>query len=157
MTWTEKVCSALAHALAELEEYKGKIPISNKKEAPISCIEIITFSDEDLQLGSYLHNRPLYVIEFIRENNIAHILLNCGSMVNIISIFTMKKISITTDELTRRRLLIQGFNQGGQHAIGMIRLKLSIEELTSIELFHDIDYKKSYHISLTVHGCMRPE
>ncbi|KAL6316108.1 hypothetical protein AAG906_015938 [Vitis piasezkii] len=37
---------------------------------------------------------------------------------------TMKRLGIATKELTQSRLMIQGFNQGGQRAIGMIRLEL---------------------------------
>ncbi|KAL6331488.1 hypothetical protein AAG906_011428 [Vitis piasezkii] len=37
---------------------------------------------------------------------------------------TMKRLGIATKELTQSRLMIQGFNQGGQRAIGMICLEL---------------------------------
>ncbi|KAL2532881.1 Uncharacterized protein Adt_06232 [Abeliophyllum distichum] len=40
--------------------------------------------------------------------------------------------------------MIRGFNQKGQGAIGMIRLKLQIGDLNSLALFHVIDAKISY-------------
>ena len=39
--------------------------------------------------------------------------------------------------------MIQGFNQGGQRAIGMIRLELVTGELSLKTLFHVIDAKTS--------------
>ena len=42
------------------------------------------------------------------------------------------------DELLPSKLMIQGFNQGGQRAIGKIRLHMLIGEM---EFFHVIDAK----------------
>ena len=61
---------------------------------------------------------------------------------------TMKRLEIATKELTRSRLMIQGFNQGGQRAIGMIRLRLVTGELSSNTLFYVIDAKTSYNVLL---------
>lgn len=110
----------------------------------------ITFIDEDLQLGSHPHNRPLYVIEYMLEHKIHRILLDCGSAINLMPIYTIRQIGISTDELARSKLMIQGFNQGGQRAIGMIHLKLTIRDLELTTLFHVIDCKTSYHLLL---GC----
>ena len=54
------------------------------------------------------------------------------------------------EELSHSRLVIQGFNQGGQCAIGMNHLELIIEKLTSNVLFHVIDVKTTYNMLL---GC----
>ncbi|CAL9018760.1 unnamed protein product [Prunus brigantina] len=56
-------------------------------------------------------------------------LVDGGSAVNIMPKSTMMKLGITMDELSRSRLMIQGFNQGGQRAMGMIRIKLVIGDL----------------------------
>ncbi|KAI5335402.1 hypothetical protein L3X38_025535 [Prunus dulcis] len=44
--------------------------------------------------------------------------------------------------------MIQGFNQGGQRAMGMIRIELVIGDLKSNTLFHVIDAKTSYNLLL---------
>ena len=72
------------------------------------------------------------------------------------------------EELSHSRLVIQGFNQGGQRAIGMIHLELIIGELTSNVLFHVIDAKTTYNmllghpwihgnriVSSTLHQCFK--
>ena len=61
---------------------------------------------------------------------------------------TMKRLKIATKELTRSHLMIQGFNQGGQRAIGMIHLELVIGELSLNTLFHVIVAKTSYNVLL---------
>ncbi|KAK2974030.1 LOW QUALITY PROTEIN: hypothetical protein RJ640_006222 [Escallonia rubra] len=133
-----------------------------------SCCASITFTDEDLQLGPKPHNRPLFVSGYIRERKVNRMLVDGGSAVNIMPKFVMKQIGITMDELSKSRLVIQGFNQGGQRAIGMIRLGLTIGELKSDTLFHVIDAKTSYNLLLgrpwahengvvpsTLHQCLK--
>ena len=78
------------------------------------CCIAIAFTDEDFQLGSKPHNRPLFVTGYIREQNITRILIDEGSAINIMPKTTMRRLGIATKELTRSRLMIQGFNQGRQ-------------------------------------------
>ncbi|CAA0817210.1 Unknown protein, partial [Striga hermonthica] len=108
----------------------------------------VTFTDEDLMLGSKPHNRPLFVTGYTREKKVNRILIDGGSAMNIFSLRTLKELEVPTDELSNSRLMIQGFNQGGQRALGIIRLKLVIREMTSNALFHVIDAKTSYNMLL---------
>uniref|UniRef100_M1DNM7 Reverse transcriptase family protein n=1 Tax=Solanum tuberosum TaxID=4113 RepID=M1DNM7_SOLTU len=71
-----------------------------------------------------------------------------GSGVNILPIHTLKELGITTGELSESRLLIQGFNQGGQRSIGSIKLEIHMEDLRSSAWMHVIDAKTSYNILL---------
>ena len=119
-------------------------------------------------LGSKPHNRPLYVSGYAREQKIDRILIDRGSAVNILPKMTMRRLGLTMEELSHNRLVIQGFNQGGQRAIGMIHLELIIGELTSNVLFHVIDAKTTYNmllgrpwihgngiVPLTLHQCFK--
>ncbi|BFG37658.1 hypothetical protein CerSpe_239320 [Prunus speciosa] len=60
----------------------------------------------------------------------------------------MMKLDITMDELSRSRLMIQGFNQEGKRDIGMIRIELVIGDLKSNILFHVIDANTSNNFLL---------
>ncbi|XP_038717270.1 uncharacterized protein LOC120010560 [Tripterygium wilfordii] len=139
---------ALVQTLLNPEEYKGKIFSQIRKVSPGDCMATITFTDDDLQLGTRLHNRPLYVSGIIREHKISRILIDCGSAVNIMPIHTMRKIGISVNELSKSKLTIQGFNQKGQRAIGTVRLKIEMDDLISSALFHVIDSKTSYELLL---------
>ncbi|KAL0290129.1 UNVERIFIED_CONTAM: hypothetical protein Scaly_2682700 [Sesamum calycinum] len=85
------------------------------------CMSKITFT-EDLLLGSKPHNRPLFVDGY--------------------------ELEIPIDELSHSCLMIQGFNQGGQRAVGIIRIQLTMEDMVSSALFHVIDAKTSYNMLL---------
>ncbi|KAK4723884.1 hypothetical protein R3W88_026663 [Solanum pinnatisectum] len=53
-----------------------------------------------------------------------------------------------TTHLTESGLMIEGFNQGGQRAIGTVKVDLTIGELQSNEWLHIINEKISYNILL---------
>ncbi|KAG5591595.1 hypothetical protein H5410_042109 [Solanum commersonii] len=85
------------------------------------CCATIAFTDDELLLGSKLHNRPLFVVESIREHHLNLILIDGGSAINIMPKVILKKHGISIDKLSKSNLTIQGFNQGGQRSIEKIR------------------------------------
>ncbi|KAK4383507.1 hypothetical protein Sango_2768400 [Sesamum angolense] len=108
----------------------------------------ITFTDEDLLLGSKPHNHPLFVAEYVREQKVNRIWIDGGSAVNILPLRILKELEIPIDELSNSLLMIQGFSQGGQRVVGIIRMQLNMEDIVSSALFHVIDAKTSYNMLL---------
>ncbi|KAI3461544.1 hypothetical protein Pfo_018207 [Paulownia fortunei] len=76
------------------------------------CGSTMTFTDEDLVLGSKPHNRPLFITSYTREQKVNRILIDGGSAVNILPLRTIKELGVSIDELANSHLMIQGFNQG---------------------------------------------
>jgi len=84
---SKKLRRTLVQALMDLDHYKDHVDPIELDEVlsfPLNwcaaCIACITFSDEDLQLGSTNYHRPLYVIGMIGDKRINLILLDYGSM-----------------------------------------------------------------------------
>ncbi|KAM1940933.1 hypothetical protein ACFX13_028575 [Malus domestica] len=142
---------ALITVLASLDNHEVQ---DNKNEGlklrPHKCAthDVINFTDEDLLLGSRPHNRLLFVSGYIREHKVNRMLMDGGSAINIKLKSTMITIGIKVDELSLSCLLIQGFNQGGQRAMGMIRVEMTIGELKLSTIFHVIDVRTSYNLLL---------
>ncbi|KAK4404378.1 hypothetical protein Sango_0806400 [Sesamum angolense] len=65
---------------------------------------------------------------------------------NTLPLRIMKELGIPMNEFTISRLMIQEFNQGGQRALGIIRMNLLMEDIFSTALFHVIDAKTSYNM-----------
>ena len=114
-----------------------------------SCVASIMFTNEDRLLGSRIHNHPLFVIGYIKEQLVNCILVNGGFAVNILPLKVLKNLRISLDQLSHSRLMIQGFNQDGQRAIGKIRLNMLIGDMESGALFHVIDTRTSYKLTWT--------
>ncbi|KAL6529983.1 hypothetical protein OROMI_028628 [Orobanche minor] len=89
------------------------------------CALALAFTEDDFLLGSQLHNRPLFVTGYAREQKVNRMLIDGGSGVNILPPRVMKKLGVPIDELGCSRLMIQGFNQEGQRALGTISRVLS--------------------------------
>ena len=140
----------LTQALEKREMYTPSTNMLQQTQECYACSPDLTFTDEDLLLGSKPHNHPFYVSGYACEQKIDRILIDRGSAINILPKMTMRRLGLTMEELSHSRLVIQGFNQGGQCVIGMIHLELIIGELTSNVLFHVIDAKTTYNMLL---GC----
>ncbi|XP_059288127.1 uncharacterized protein LOC132041429 [Lycium ferocissimum] len=135
-------------SLSTLSLSSSEKPIESSSKEVHTCDTRITFTDNDFLLGETPHNRPLYMVGYALEKRINIILINDGSGVNILPIRTMKELGITTEELSESRLMIQGFNQGGQRAIGAIKVDITIKDLPSSVWMHVIDAKTSYNMLL---------
>ncbi|KAA0046823.1 ty3-gypsy retrotransposon protein [Cucumis melo var. makuwa] len=122
--------------------------VTSPMKACDSCCMSISFSDEDLLLGSKLHNRPLYISGYIGEQKLNQILIDNGSVVNILPKSTMNQLGISVEELSNSKLVIQGFNQGAQRAIGTVHLEIIIGDLQASTIFHVIDSRTTYKMLL---------
>ncbi|KAM1087923.1 hypothetical protein ACFX2B_013260 [Malus domestica] len=171
----KKMRRALAAVLVsfddhEVQESKNEGLKLRPHECATCCAaeDAICFTDKDLLLGSKLHNYPLFVSGYVREHKVNHMLVDGGSAINIMPKSTMTTISNKAEELSLSRLLIQGFNQGGQRAIGMIQVEMTIGELKSSMIFHVIDARTFYGLLLgrpwihangvvpsTLHQCLK--
>ena len=90
---------ALIQVLMDHDDYKDEIDpievdevLSSPLNRCAACMPCVTFSDEDLQLGSANHNRPLYVTSRIGDERINRILLDCGSAVNLLPLRALRAI-----------------------------------------------------------------
>ncbi|KAM1430782.1 hypothetical protein ACFX2I_046805 [Malus domestica] len=166
---------ALAAVLAspddhEVQESKNEGLKLRPHECATCCAieNAIHFIDEDLLLGSKPHNCPLFVSGYVREHKVNRMLVDGGSTIIIMPKSTMATVGIKADELSLSRLQIQGFNQGQQIAMGMIRMEMSIGELKSSMIFHVINARTSYGLPLgrpwihangvvpsTLHQCLK--
>ena len=87
------------------------------------------------------------MVDIAHEKKVNSILVDGGSGINILPIFSMEELGISKTDLTDSRL-IQGFNQGGQRSIRTVKIGLIIRELQSSVWLHVIDVRTSYNISL---------
>ncbi|KAA0039582.1 retrotransposon gag protein [Cucumis melo var. makuwa] len=111
-------CHAI-NATKEETASSSSAPTATYESTPY-CMSI-DFSDEDLLMGSKLHNQPLYVSGYVREQRVDWILINNGSTVNMMSKSTMRQLGILMNELSNSKLVIQGFNQGSQRVIDGVK------------------------------------
>ncbi|GAA0144320.1 hypothetical protein LIER_04802 [Lithospermum erythrorhizon] len=158
------------HVCTEVEKDSTMV---EDEEAPRAALDNpqtfdVTFINEDLPQEDVDHNRPLYMSRYICKRRISRMLVDGGSPINILPLRTLKLLGISTDELQQSRILIQGFNQNGQRALGKVALHLTIGKLKTTSWFHLIDARVTYNVLLrrpwihstnavpsTLHQCLK--
>jgi len=164
----EQVATAMRHAKLYADKVKEAKEPAKLLTQCITCNTAVSFTDDDLLLGSKPHNHPLFVIGYIRGQKIKRILVDGGSAVNITPKSTMNDLGTTVEELSKSWMMIQGFNVEVQRAIDMICLELTMVDLSTTSIFHVIDSKTSYKLLLgrpwlhehgvvasTLHQCLK--
>jgi len=129
----EQVATAIRHAKSYADKVKEAKELAKLPTQCITCNTAVSFIDDDLLLGSKPHNHPLFVTGYIQGQKVKCILVDGGSAINIMPKSTMNDLGITVEELSKSRMMIQGFNLKGQRTIGMIRLKLTMGDLSTTD------------------------
>ena len=91
------VATALHHPKLYVDKVENIGEPSNGLAQYSTCNTAITFTYDDLLLGSKPHNRPLFVTGYIREQKVKRILIDGGSSVNIMPKSTMNELGLTVD------------------------------------------------------------
>jgi len=89
----EEMCEQIMVALHHAKLYVDKVkPVKAPTKLPAQCATCNTtmsFTDEDLLLGSKPHNRPLFITSYIKGKKVKRILVDGGSAINIMPKSTM--------------------------------------------------------------------
>ncbi|KAA0045655.1 uncharacterized protein E5676_scaffold280G00100 [Cucumis melo var. makuwa] len=98
----------------------------------VSCHTIST-TEDDASPSNSMEVTPkpedFLFLGYVREQKLNKILIDNGSTVNILLKSTMNQLGISIGELSNSKLVIQGFNQGVQRAIGTVHLEIAIGDL----------------------------
>jgi len=131
------------------------------------CLPVISFSDDDL-IGEMEHNRPLMIEGHICGKRVKQIMIDNGFAVNLLPLFMINKLGYHRSDLCLSGMMIQGFNQDGQRALGKITVALEVGELTTSIVCHVINVVTTYNlllgrpwihqysiVSSTLHQCFK--
>ncbi|KAK1614458.1 hypothetical protein QYE76_019975 [Lolium multiflorum] len=156
---------ALVTALTFPEDYRVEVSQTEVEESEVLNM---TFTDEDRLLGSKKHNRPLLMYGEIDVLPTNRIMIDGGSAINLLPLRTLNKIGYSKRDLNKSNVVIHGFNQSGQEAMGTISLVLKLDTLSTYVKFHVIDAATSYNALLgrpwlhdnhvipsTLHQCIK--
>jgi hypothetical protein len=116
----------LIRVLQDPEKYKSYFIEQNMQEALFTAkrAAYINFTNDDLLIGTADHNRPLYITGNYSGQKIGRILVDAGSSINIMPLKTLKTITLDVNNLSDEKVIIHGFNQNSQKALGAITLNL---------------------------------
>ncbi|MGV7988821.1 retropepsin-like aspartic protease, partial [Mycobacterium kansasii] len=94
------------------------------------------------------HNRPLMIEGYICGKKIKQIMIDNGSTVNLLPLSMIGKLGYRRFDLRPSGMMIQGFNQDGQRALGKITITMEVGELTTTVVCHVINAVTTYNLLL---------
>lgn len=133
---SKEMREALIKALLDPDICMAQLAAAQPDEALCSKgVPEISFSDEDLCLGTADHNRPLYITVNIDNFRLSRILVDPGASVNIMTLRTLAYLRIDVRKLSSDKMILRGFHENGERALGSVTLLLEIEELKQSFIF----------------------
>ena len=114
-----------------------RYPKQRKKE--------ITFDEQDIQDP---HHDELVITLYIATQFVGSIVVDEGSLVNIIILYALNRMNIPKSKLFKRSSLLIGFNNEPRNAIGEIKIPVYIEGVNSMQRFCVISALSSYNLIL---------
>jgi len=97
----QHVVVVLQHPKVYADKVKDVGPSMKDVAQHADCNIAITFTNDDLLLGSKPHNRPMFVTGYIREQKVKRTLVDGESTVNIMAKLAMNDLRITVDDLLK--------------------------------------------------------
>ncbi|XP_059627576.1 uncharacterized protein LOC132270413 [Cornus florida] len=150
-TMNRDVESAKQEEKAESSEIKNDSTSSSagigliSRDQPSKADKII-FEKPPLSMTQQL--RPLYVKVWVEGQPINRVLVDNGSVVNVIPATTLKKLGKTMDDVVPTDVGISGFNGGSSNTKGILPLEITIGGKTSFTAFFIIDSTAAYNLLL---------
>ncbi|XP_028556574.1 uncharacterized protein LOC110106707 [Dendrobium catenatum] len=166
---SKEMRESLIKALLDPEICLAQLASTSKDEALyFKEVSGVTFSDEDLLLGTTDHNRPLYIIVDVENFKLSRDLVDMGASVNVMNIKTLIYLRADSSKLSTDNLVLPWFNEKGERAFGSITLLLEIGELKTEAKFYITDLATSFNALLgrpwineyrmapsTLHQCVK--
>lgn len=106
---------------------------------------IITFKDTDRYSNDPRHNRPLFITDTFDNQPMSRVMIDGGSVVNILLSKTLTYLGVYPSHLKPSMLVIQGFNQNEQHPFSSVSLKAKFGHKEDLTSFYIIDANTAYN------------
>ena len=121
---------------------------AHANRAFVETTNVITFTDEDMEVQHPDHSRPLYVTTQINNVHIQRALVDTGASLNLIPTSTLKAAKISLNRVTGTPIEVAGFVGMQDYTIRSIQLILRVGTIMALTRFHVINSAVSYHALL---------
>lgn len=114
----------------------------------VACLATISFTNEEKYAEIDGHNRPIYISGIFRNKPTSRVMVDNGSVVNIIPLRTLLSVELTVDHLKHSSMVIQGFHQSEQRPLEKIAIKSRFGEIEDFDEYMVINVDTSYSVLL---------
>ena len=105
----------------------------------LETTNVITFTNEDMEVQHLDHNKPLYIAAQINNVHIRRALVDTDALLNLIPTSTLKAAKIPLNKIDGAPIEVFGFDGIHECTIGSLHLVLKVEPIVALTKFHVID------------------
>ena len=121
---------------------------AHASRAFLKTTNVITFTDEDMEVQHPDHSKPLYIATQINDVHIRRAQVDTSTSLNLIPASTFKAAGIPLNRIAGAPIEVFGFAGVHECTIGSIQLALKVGPIVALTRFHVIDSPVSYHTLL---------
>ena len=121
---------------------------AHASHAFLETINVISFTDDNMEVQHPDHSKPLYIVAQINDVHIRRALVDTGVSLNLIPTSTLKAAGIPLSRITGAPIEVFGFARIHECTIGSIQLVLKVGPIVALTRFHVINSLVSYHTLL---------
>ncbi|XP_050248604.1 uncharacterized protein LOC126695843 [Quercus robur] len=112
---------------------------AHANRAFLETTNVITFTDEDMEVQHPDHSKPLYIASQVNDVHIRRALVDTGASLNLIPANTLKAAGIPLNRIAGAPIEVFGFAGIHECTIGSIQLALKVGPIVALTRFHVID------------------
>ena len=143
------------NAEEDLVEVEGKHPVTEEDEVH-GGVTIESFEEcrpqkvilEKPFVEMTRHIKPLYVRAHLNNGLVSKVLIDNGSVVNVMSLRMMRALGRSTSYLIEAEVVVSAFTREVSKTLGMLPIDITIGSKTSLSAFFVIDSTTNYNIFL---------
>ena len=121
---------------------------SHASRAYLETTNVITFTDEDMEVEHVDHCKPLYLMATINGVQVRRVLVDTGASLNLIALSTLEAVGLTGRRILGAPMEITGFGGSIKSTEGYVQLALMVGPIVTLTRFHMINSEVSYHMLL---------
>ena len=100
---------------------------------------VITFTDENMEVEHPNHRRPLYLMATINSVQIRRALVDTRASLNLIALSTLEAVGLTSKRIMGVSMEITGFEGVIESTKGYMQLVLRVGPIVALTRFHVIN------------------
>uniref|UniRef100_A0A2N9HQH6 Aspartic peptidase DDI1-type domain-containing protein n=1 Tax=Fagus sylvatica TaxID=28930 RepID=A0A2N9HQH6_FAGSY len=121
---------------------------AHASQAFLETTNVVTFTDEDMEVHYPDHRKPLYVAAMINGVHILRALVDIGAFLNLIPTSTLDAAGISRKKIQCIPMEVTEFRGAAKYTVSHIQLVLKVGPIVALTRFHVVKIAVSYHALL---------
>jgi hypothetical protein len=121
---------------------------AHASRAFLETTNVITFTDEDMEVQYPDHRRPLYLSAVVKDVQVRRALVDTGSCLNLIPLSTLQAANVPQQKIQGSPMEVTGFGRVIEYTMRHVQLVLRVRPIVALTRFHVVNAEAPYYVLL---------